>query len=279
MSRLPEKPSLNLEAIEWRPQGNARQVGDGHKCRWVAYLQATTVAALFDEWVGSENWSDSYTVREFRVDGQKVEQAIECTISVRVPGTDEWVSHTDIGVFSDMEAVKGGYSDAFKRCGTLKWGMGRIVYELPTLVAECWMNNKGKIGGMTDRTEGQLARQLSLAGYDGVPARVSSEVGDGDDPQKQSPEARPRPASAAQASLPADDPRTEAGGSVGLPAPSGPVSAFAAFNELASAAKQSCKKELEGEGLWPLGKLDGEDNDAAVAIVRRFEAAVKEAAG
>jgi hypothetical protein len=66
-----------------------------------------------------------------------------CTLSIKVG--DAWISKEDGGENSDIEPVKGGLSDAFKRAA-VSWGIGRYLYGLDTgwhAIQEGWANGKG----------------------------------------------------------------------------------------------------------------------------------------
>lgn len=102
--------------VQWRV-GNVSK--DGSKCTLLAYIDARAVMDRLDEVVGPENWSDRYTDLK--------DSGVACTLSVKVNG--EWVSKEDAAEESDIEAVKGGRSDAFKRAA-VKWGIGRYLYDL-----------------------------------------------------------------------------------------------------------------------------------------------------
>ena len=131
-------PSVKLHEVEWRIDGNEHN----GRARYVPYLDARWVAAALDDWVGPQNWEDSYEPTKMLG-----KEAVICTIKIWFPATGDtspdsdsydaipgrWVSKTDIG-FNDGPAgvaVKGNYSDAFKRVGTGRWGVGRNVYDLP----------------------------------------------------------------------------------------------------------------------------------------------------
>lgn len=88
------------------------------------YITARTAQNRFDAVVGPENWKPEYTETK---DGMK------CRISVRIPGTDEWIPKEDGGGFADMPAEddteKSGFADAFKRAAVV-WGVGRYLYRV-----------------------------------------------------------------------------------------------------------------------------------------------------
>ena len=87
------------------------------------YKTARTDAAILDETFGQFNWQCSYS---------EIKGNLFCTISVRDPKTNEWISKSDCGAESNIEKEKGEASDAFKRAG-FKWGVGVELYSTPRI--------------------------------------------------------------------------------------------------------------------------------------------------
>jgi hypothetical protein len=113
--------------IEWRVQ----QCGKKNGKFWamvLCYLQARAVQNRFDQVVGPENWQTKY--RPIQVGS---ESGVECTISVKIAG--EWIEKTNVAPMTDIEKLKGAYSDSFKRAA-VEWGVGRYLYELEPKFAE-----------------------------------------------------------------------------------------------------------------------------------------------
>jgi len=104
------------EGIEWRIGQVAKS---GKTATVLAYLTSRAVMDRLDEVVGPENWSDDYV--------DLPSKGVQCTISIRCG--DGWVSKTDAADPTQIEATKGGRSDAFKRAA-VKWGIGRYLYRL-----------------------------------------------------------------------------------------------------------------------------------------------------
>src|SRR3546814_7172992 len=57
-----------------------------------------------------------------------------CTISILCG--DQWISKSDGAGDTAVEGEKGAISDAFKRCA-VKWGVGRYLYDIDAVWAEC----------------------------------------------------------------------------------------------------------------------------------------------
>jgi len=130
-SSLGSAPRAEFDDIEWRVDSAPYPRGNGHVARFVPYLKAHSVARMLDEWVGVDGWSDRYVV---------VGKALECHLTVGD------VTKVDAGVSpggDDNMAVKGTYSDAFKRCASIKWGVGRNVYALEGVWAPVDVKTRG----------------------------------------------------------------------------------------------------------------------------------------
>lgn len=102
--------------IEWRVGQVAKSK---ERATLLAYLTARAVMDRLDEVVGPENWQDTYR--------QGPDGGVLCALSIRCG--DAWVTKEDGGENTQIEAVKGGLSDSFKRAA-VKWGIGRYLYKL-----------------------------------------------------------------------------------------------------------------------------------------------------
>lgn len=105
------------QQIHWRVGSTTK---DKSKGMALAYLDARNVMNRLDEVCSPMGWRDSY---EF------IGKRIICTIEVYDHALKHWVGKTDGAGESEIEAEKGGISDAFKRAG-VKWGIGRYLYDL-----------------------------------------------------------------------------------------------------------------------------------------------------
>lgn len=129
-------------AIHWRAQLVAERNGT-FSALALAYIDARDVMDRLDEVCTPAGWTDAYIeTAKGRTIG---------TISIKFDG--EWVSKTDGAGDTDVEGEKGSLSDALKRTA-VKWGIGRYLYRLSDVWAECEVvkdregktvtNNKGK---------------------------------------------------------------------------------------------------------------------------------------
>ena len=92
-------------------------------CSLLLYKDARCDQKILDETFGMFGWQRVHDV----VNGQ-----LCCTVKVLNPDTKEWVSKQDVGVESNTEAVKGQFSDSFKRA-SFNWGVGRELYTAPKI--------------------------------------------------------------------------------------------------------------------------------------------------
>jgi len=110
--------------IEWRI-GQAGETKDGKVWATVlAYITNRAIMSRLDEVCGIGNWKNEFATGPGG--------GVLCGISIKVTG--EWVTKYDGADNSQIEAVKGGLSDAMKRAG-YQWGIGRYLYDLPNAFA------------------------------------------------------------------------------------------------------------------------------------------------
>jgi hypothetical protein len=106
------------EDIEWRV-GRSGMGAKGPWAKVLAYLTSRAIMHRLDSVIGPANWKDEYQ--------KGPEGGILCGISIRCG--DEWVTKWDGAENTQIESVKGGLSDSFKRAA-VKWGIGRYLYRL-----------------------------------------------------------------------------------------------------------------------------------------------------
>jgi hypothetical protein len=106
------------EEVHWRIQS----AGKGQRGPWariLCYIDARNDYERLDSVLGSENWSNN--IHE-TASGRVIQE-----ISIRLPGTDEWITKSDGAGDTAVEREKGAISDAFKRACVLL-GPGRYLY-------------------------------------------------------------------------------------------------------------------------------------------------------
>jgi hypothetical protein len=103
--------------VSWRIQ---RKSKDGTKAAVIAYLDSRAVMDRLDQVAGPANWQDSYHAGPAG--------GLICELRINIDG--KWVAKEDGAENTEIEPVKGGLADAFKRAA-VKWGIGRYLYSLP----------------------------------------------------------------------------------------------------------------------------------------------------
>ncbi|MBD2755016.1 Rad52/Rad22 family DNA repair protein [Spirosoma validum] len=113
---------LTAQEVEWRVQS---QTKDGQKIVVVPYITNRCVMQRFDEQFGWAGWQNE--IRE--IDG-----GFLCTITAVLPG-GEMIRKTDGASRTNVEPIKGGISDAMKRCA-VQFGLGRALYDFPKVLIQ-----------------------------------------------------------------------------------------------------------------------------------------------
>ena len=108
--------------VDWRIQQTTQ---DKKRGLAVPYLTSRAIQARLDEVVGVYNWKAEYKPWH----GVKDVASQLCGISIYCEERKEWIQKWDGAENTDIEPVKGGISDAFKRAAVL-WGIGRYLYSL-----------------------------------------------------------------------------------------------------------------------------------------------------
>jgi len=105
----------------------------------LAYVDARDVRERLDVVCVQENWQTRTPFKGC------------CELSIRVNG--EWITKTDGAGETDVEGVKGQYSDAFKRAAVC-WGVGQYLYGMPNK----WysLKKRGNSYAFTDNSFSQI---------------------------------------------------------------------------------------------------------------------------
>lgn len=112
------KKPFPAKEIKWRIGATNNDKSKGIA---LAYITSRAVMDRLDKVVGGINWQDEITSLE---NGKTM-----CKLSVRI--NDEWITKTGVAGETNIEAAKGGASDALKRAA-VKFGIARYLYHLPT---------------------------------------------------------------------------------------------------------------------------------------------------
>lgn len=109
------KAPFPVKSVHWRIGSKTK---DGKKARVLAYIDARDVMKRLDDVAGPLNWEDHY---------REVAGRVVCELTLSVDGSR--VTKSDGAGDTQVEAEKGGLSDAFKRAA-VKFGIGRYLYQL-----------------------------------------------------------------------------------------------------------------------------------------------------
>jgi len=133
--------------IEWKIQVTTQDKSRGMA---VAYMDARAVQKRLDEAVGPFNWKNVYSLWH---DNSQI-----CGISIFHDGRNEWVTKFDGAENSDIEPIKGGLSDSFKRSATV-WGIGRYLYDMEGVWVE--IEPRGKSFAIKQSEYGKLEKEYN----------------------------------------------------------------------------------------------------------------------
>lgn len=120
---------FTFEEIEWRVLRVSKKKP---VAQVAAYVDSRAIQKRLDDVVGRENWQNEF----FTVAGTKNDETTHiCKLSIYYPERKEWICKSDGAGCTDVEPIKGGLSNAFKRSASM-WGIGRYLYELKDIWAE-----------------------------------------------------------------------------------------------------------------------------------------------
>jgi hypothetical protein len=121
-----QKPFEMLE-ISWLVQRSGRANGGKVWALVAPYIKSDAIEDRLDDSVGPENWK----VEKYEPGANG---GLQCGLSIRVDG--EWVTKWDGADNTNVESIKGGMTDAFKRAAR-KWGIGRYLKKVKADFAIC----------------------------------------------------------------------------------------------------------------------------------------------
>lgn len=113
------------EQVRWRAQQVYLRDGKASAMA-LCFIDARDVQNRLDEVCGPDGWKNSFV--------ETAAGRCICTLSLRIG--DEWIGKADGAGNTDVEAEKGGLSDALKRSAVM-WGIGRYLYSIEAVWADC----------------------------------------------------------------------------------------------------------------------------------------------
>lgn len=150
------KAPFSYDEIEWKVQSATERNGE-ISILVVPYLNARVIMDRLDTTCGALWKSDFKQMIIETSKGQK--QGFSCILSIKIEG--EWISRVDGAEISDIESIKGGYSNALKRAA-VQWGIGRYLYDLPNFwvpllpKGKCNVYGQFKISGQKKQISGKF---------------------------------------------------------------------------------------------------------------------------
>lgn len=145
------KRPFEAQDVEWRVQRSGIKNGKG----WamvLAYVTNRAIQDRLDEVCTPAHWRNDFKEAPGGEDG------VMCGLSIEV-APDKWVTKWDAAPRTNVEAVKGGMSDAMKR-SAVQWGIGRYLYNLEATFVRIDSNRGQHRITITDTSTGE-----KLAGY------------------------------------------------------------------------------------------------------------------
>lgn len=119
---------FKMTSLEWRVQ----QAGITNGKAWarvLAYVTSRDMQQRLDDVVGVFGWRNEFTSLP-----NSVGDGALCGISLKFDG--EWITKWNGAENTQIEAIKGGLSGAEKRAA-VEWGIGRYLYDVEAMYAEC----------------------------------------------------------------------------------------------------------------------------------------------
>lgn len=124
--------------VDWRIQHATQDKSRGLA---VPYLQSRAIQSRLDDVVGPYNWKSEYKPWHPVASSNKTTASQLCGLAIYCEERGEWVQKWDGAENTDIEPVKGGISDSFKRAAVL-WGIGRYLYGIGSLWVGLEMKGK-----------------------------------------------------------------------------------------------------------------------------------------
>lgn len=141
---MTEKQAAQLEypftadEIEWRLVATNKENTKGLAA---PFVDSRAIQKRLDSVIGRENWQNHFTTV---LGSAKEPAAYICEIGIFYPDRNEWIYKSDGAGSTDIEPVKGGLSNAYKRAASM-WGAGRYIYDLDGIWVQIELRGKNKI--------------------------------------------------------------------------------------------------------------------------------------
>ena len=146
---------FQFEEVEAKVQVTSKDNSKGLRGMVVFYLDSRTIQKRLDDVLGHLNWKNQYSMwHDFEAgDTKKVQKSQICGIAIYNDERNEWVGKFDGAECSNIEPIKGGLSDSFKRAACM-WGIGRYLYEMEGIWVD--VEQRGNSSYIKDNQKGIL---------------------------------------------------------------------------------------------------------------------------
>lgn len=135
--------------VEWKIQVTTQDKTRGMA---VAYIDSRAIQNRLDEVIGTFHWKNTFAPWQ--------NNSQICGLSVYDDERGDWVTKYDGAENTDIEPIKGGLSDSFKRAACV-WGIGRYLYELGGIWVE--IEQRGKSSVIRDNQYAKLEAEYNNA--------------------------------------------------------------------------------------------------------------------
>jgi hypothetical protein len=142
---------FSFKDVEWKIQFTAQDKTTGLA---VPYLNRCAIQTRLDEVIGASNWKNAYLPWQ--------NNAQLCGLSIYDMERKEWVAKYDGAKNTDIESIKGGLSDSFKRAACV-WGIGRYLHELGGIWVDIELSKSGKGSFIKDNQYSKLEAEYNKA--------------------------------------------------------------------------------------------------------------------
>jgi len=155
-----------FEEVEAKVQVTSKDASKGLRGMVVFYLKSRAIQNRLDEVIGHLNWKNQYVdwkeveAKDPKDKSVKIQKSQLCGISIYNEERQEWVDKFDGAECSDIEPIKGGLSDSFKRAACM-WGIGRYLYEMEGIWVD--VEQRGNTSIIKDNQKGILKNAYDTA--------------------------------------------------------------------------------------------------------------------
>jgi len=157
-----------FEEVEAKVQVTSKDASKGLRGMVVFYLKSRAIQKRLDDVLGHLNWKNHYVdwkeveAIDPKDKSVKIQKSQLCGISIYNEEREEWVGKFDGAECSDIEPIKGGLSDSFKRAACM-WGIGRYLYEMEGIWVDVEQRGNSNTSFIRDNQLGKLKNAYEAA--------------------------------------------------------------------------------------------------------------------